>query len=255
MMKTLKIILAAVLLYLIFMVVLFPARFATATLAQLNAIPPAVKLGNVSGSIWDGKLASVSYQGVVLDSINWQLSPLSILTGTALIDFKAGQRRSDIRAHGQIAFNSQGVSADDLSVKAPLSVVLQHYPLPYGLTSTGNIDLSIAHFQQDKPWCESLDGKFNANELIIKSAFGQLAVDKVSAKLSCPNGVLTAALQPSTNSLGINGTAQLTKTRQYMLDAKVKPPVNAPQDYINVLKFSGSPNSQGQYVFKYNGKL
>lgn len=255
MVKTLKITLAITLLYMVFLVVLFPARFATATLKEMNAIPPVIKLGSVSGSIWNGKLSAASYQGIAVDSINWQLSPFSILTGTVLVDFKAGKRRSDIRASGQLAFNSEGLAANNLSIKAPLTAILQHYPLPYGLTSTGHLDLSIVQFQQDKPWCESLDGVVKANDLLIKSAFGQLAVDNVSAKLACPNGVLTASMQPSTNSLGISGNVQLTKTRQYILDAKVQPPSNATQDYINVLKFSGSPNSQNQYVFKYRGKL
>lgn len=255
MVKTLKIIFAVALIYVVFMAVLFPARFATATLKEMNAIPSAIKLGTVSGSIWNGKLSAASYQGIALDSISWQLSPLSMLTGTVLVDFKAGSRRSDIKANGQVAFNSEGLAANNVSIKAPLTAILQHYPLPYGLTSTGHLDLSIAQFQQDKPWCESLDGVVKANDLLIKSAFGQLAVDNVSAKLACPNGVLTASMQPSTNSLGIDGNVQLTKTRQYILDANVKPPSNATQDYINVLKFSGSPNSQGQYVFKYSGKL
>lgn len=255
MLKKLKIAFVLVLIYMVFMLALLPARFVTSHLEQKNLMPPQVALGTVTGTVWQGNLSSLTYQGVVLDNVKWELSPLSIFTGTISVGFKAGKPRSAIRASGQLAFNNEGLAAHNLSIKTSLAPLLQSYPLPYGLTSTGRVNLNIATYQQDQPWCKTLDGVIKADDLLIKSAFGQLAVANVSAKLSCPNGVLTATMQPSSNSLGIDGDIQLNKARQYNLNARVLPPADASQDYLNVLKFSGSPNSQGQYVFKYSGKL
>lgn len=255
MLKKLKIAFVLVLIYMVFMLALLPARFVTSHLEQKNLMPPQVVLGNVTGTVWQGNLSSLTYQGVVLDNIKWELSPLSIFTGMISVDFKTGKPRSAIRASGQLAFNNEGFAAHDLSIKTSLVPLLQHYPLPYGLTSTGRVNLTIESYRQGQPWCQTLDGIIKADNLLIKSAFGQLAVDNVSAKLSCPQGVLTATMQPSTNTLGLDGELQLDKTRKYRLNAKIIPPSGASQDYLNVLKFSGSPNSQGQYVFKYSGKL
>lgn len=255
MVKIFKYGLVLLLFYFIFILALLPASFVVNTLEEQRIIPRDVRLGHASGSIWQGNLSSVMVQGIQLEQVRWEMSALSILTGHIKLDINVGKKRSAIRANGQLIINHEGVMANDVSIKSPLAPLVAVNPLPYGLTSTGNIDINITHYTQDQPWCETLSGKVTTSDLLIKSAFGQLAVDNVSAALTCPQGKLMAKLTPSTNSLGIDGELALTKDKQYQVNAKVLPPVGASQDYINVLKFSGTPNSQGHYIFRYNGSL
>lgn len=255
MLNKVKYLVVALLLYIVFLVALFPANYAINTVKEMGALPPNVSLGNATGSVWKGRLSSVNYDGITFENIRWDLSVLSILTGSLNADVKIGQRGSKIKGDGRLSYSAQGLSVNDLTLNAPVDYLTTLSPLPYGLTSTGKMNLSINEFIPAQPWCSNLAGQVTITEVLVQSGFGQLAVDKVTAVLSCPQGRLQATLQPSTNTLGINGTAYLTKKRGYVLDAKIVPPASASNDYLSVLNFSGQPNAQGQYVFKYNGQL
>jgi general secretion pathway protein N len=94
-----------------------------------------------------------------------------------------------------------------------------------------------------------------ASEVLVQSAFGKLDIDKLTTSLSCPQGKLLVTLAPNTNSLGIDGSAQLDKTHHYLVNANIVPPTNASTDYLNVLDFTGTPNNKGEYIFQYKGSL
>jgi len=255
MLKKLKVILLFTLLYCVFMVVMFPATMAVNLAKNWNLVPANVKIGTVSGSVWQGKVNHVIYQNIPLDNVRWQLSALSILMGNIDVKLDVGQRGSDIKAKGNVVLSRTSVNVNDFTLSTPIKPITHLYPLPYGLKSDGKLNLDIKEFVTGKPWCESLKGSVVASDVLLKSALGKLDVDKFTAKLTCPQGKLLAAMQPKTNSLGINGSAQLNKARQYLVDAKVTPPTNASQDYLNVLRFSGTANSQGQYTFQFKGSL
>lgn len=237
------------------MVAMFPANVAVNLAKDWQLIPSNVKVSAVSGSVWQGKVNLLSYRGIDLDHVRWELSAVSILMGNADLKLTIGRRGSDIKAKGHVVLSSDSVSVNDFTLSTPIEPFTQFYPLPYGLTTSGKVNVNINQFTQGQPWCESLDGEVIASEVLVQSAFGKLDVDKLTATLACPQGKLLATLQPKTNSLGIDGSAQLDKARQYLVDANISPPSNASPDYLNVLKFSGTPNSKGQYVFQYKGAL
>jgi len=255
MLKKLKVILLFTLLYCVFMIVMFPATIAVNMAKSWNLIPANVKIGSVSGSVWQGKINHVMYQNIAFDNVRWQLSALSILMGNIDVKLNVGQRGSDIKAKGNVVISRDNINVNDFTLSTPIKPITELYPLPYGLKSSGKLNVTIKEFATGKPWCESLKGTVIASNVLLKSALGKLDVDKFTAKLTCPQGKLLAAMQPKTNSLGINGSAQLNKARQYLVDAKVTPPTNASQDYLNVLRFSGAANSQGQYTFQFKGAL
>ena len=255
MLKKVKYLVVALLLYVVFLVVLLPANYAIDTVKKMGVVPSTVSLGNATGTVWKGHISSVGYNEITIDNVRWDLSAWSIFTGTLNADVNIGKRGSKIKGHGRFSYSGQGISVNDLLLNAPVEYLTAFSPLPYGLTSTGKISLRVDEFIPAQPWCLELAGKITVSDVLIKSGFGQLAVDTVNAVLSCPKGVLQATMKPSTNSLGINGSAYLNQQRGYALDAKIVPPNSASNDYLNVLNFAGQPNAQGQYIFKYNGRL
>jgi len=255
MLKKVKIILLFTLLYGVFMVAMFPASMAVNMAKSWNLVPANVNIGSVSGSVWQGKVNQVTFKGIAFEHIRWQLSALPILMGNIDVDLNVGRRGSDIKAQGNVVLSRNSVNVSDFTLSTPIEPITQLSPLPYGLKSYGKLNLTIDDFVTGKPWCESLKGTVVATSVLLKSALGKLDVDKFTAKLTCPQGKLLATMVPKTNSLGIDGSAQVNKARQYLVNAKVVPPSNASQDYLNVLRFSGVANSQGQYTFQFKGSL
>lgn len=255
MFKKVKYIFAIFVIYSVFLIVLFPANIALKYAQEAQVIPKDVSLHGASGSVWSGSLNQVDYQHLELESVRWSLSPLSLLIGQLDVALIVGNRRSDIKANGDVSIDSDGLSVSDFTFSSPIATLIENKPLPYGLNATGKLQGKIDYFTQGKPWCTSLKAKVKTNETVLKSPFGKLDVDKFDAVLSCSKGVLTVVTKKGSNSLGIDGSVLLTKTKTYALEANILPPVNAPQDYINLLKFSGKPNNQGQYSFKDSGRL
>ena len=64
-----KLILIGVSSYLLFMLLLTPASWWL----KLVAVPPQLQLGAVSGTLWQGQVAGLSYQQLQLDRLSWRL--------------------------------------------------------------------------------------------------------------------------------------------------------------------------------------
>jgi general secretion pathway protein N len=233
--------------YAVFLVALLPASFV---ISKIPA-PRGLILGAAQGTVWQGKLDFVRYQGVTLTNVTWQLLFGSLLQGQLVVDTKVGSRTDDIRGGGELGYSLAGVLVNDFKLTAPLSVIGQIQPLPLGLKATGTISLNLANYTQAKPWCESLSGNINLDSANISSSLGSVDISKAKAVISCDAGDVVALIKPATNSLGINAKVRLDRKRQLKVTGYVKPPANAPRDFVELLKFTGQANAQGRYALDF----
>jgi len=250
-----KIILTAVLLYLVFLISTFPASVAINYAKSAQLLPKNIKLNGVSGSLWQGQLTTVVYQDIELDNVRWKTSLLPMFIGELELDLLIGNRRSDIKADGFLSFSSNGLSLNDFTLKTSMETLTKVKPLPLGLTTTGKLIAKIDNFSQGQPWCQTLNGELNISNSLMKSPLGKLNVANFATTLSCPQGKLTAVTKKSKNSLGIDANVIIDKSKKYIIEATVLPPSDAEKEYINFLNFSGKRNSQGEYSFKHSGRL
>lgn len=250
-----KIILAAVLLYVVFLLSTFPANVAINYAKSAKLLPKEIKLNGISGSLWQGSFTSVIYKNIELENVRWETSLLPMFIGELEFDLLVGSRRSDIKADGFLSLSNDGISLDDFTLKLSIETLTKIKPLPLGLTATGKLTAKIDNFSQGQPWCHSLNAKLNIDDSSIKSPLGKLDVTKFATILSCPQGKLIAVVNKAENSLGIDANIAIDKSKKYIVEATVIPPVDAAKEYINLLKFSGKANNQGQYTFQHSGKL
>ena len=82
-----KPILLCVLLYLVFVVVLMPAKWAVQFIPKNAGVEPS----GVSGTIWQGQAQQLMLRGEQIDKVQWQVKPLALLTGQLAADVKFGQ--------------------------------------------------------------------------------------------------------------------------------------------------------------------
>ena len=254
-MNYLKLVLSGVVLYVVLLTINIPASFLISQFESQLKLQPKLALGQVSGTLWNGQLSSISYQGLTISPVNWQFSFASLFSAQLAFDLNVGNRNSAITGQGRVAYTLSGIAAQDVNLHAAVADITQVVPLPYGLTAKGNASLKVTEYLQGQPWCQQLEAKLDLKNANISSSFGGVDVNVAQAKLSCNKGDLVAITQPKTNSLGIKAKVVLNQQQQIVLSGFVKPPAQAPKDFVTLLNFTGKPDNQGRFKLDYQAKL
>jgi len=243
--------LIAIVSYGLFLLVLLPASFV------VNYIPPqpGVTLGPAQGTIWQGKLDYVRYNQVTVNNVTWDVLWGPLLQGRLMLDLNLGNRKDDIRGGGEVGYSFAGVVANNFKLSAPLATISQIQPLPLGLKASGMLNLFLDSYQQASPWCEVLSGNLRLASANISSNLGSVDITKAQAVFNCDKGALVAVIKPATNSLGIDAKVRLDQKRQLKVSGFVTPAANAPRDFVELLKFTGQPDSNGRYVLNFKQKI
>ncbi|MCF1427451.1 MAG: type II secretion system protein N [Shewanella sp.] len=237
------------LIYLVFMLALFPARVAV----QLVPLPPQVKIAGVSGTIWDGIAGIVSLDKRMLEQVHWQLKFLPLLTGKVTVDLAVGSRATVVSGKGLLSWSLSGVQAQDLRFEAPANFVIGDARLPFHTKVDGEVSVIVPQLQQGKPWCNALDGKVFLNKLNVTNQFGDYPLGNIHLALACRNGELVLSTDEKSNGLGVQGEFTIGENNKLLVDAKVRETPEQPKDLKQALGFLGKPDSEGYYPIRYSG--
>ena len=63
-------------------------------------LPKNVSISGVSGTLWTGKAQTIVVNGLPINNVNWELSPLALLIGKVSAHVKAVQIRFQLRIGG-----------------------------------------------------------------------------------------------------------------------------------------------------------
>ncbi|WP_394204323.1 type II secretion system protein N [Shewanella waksmanii] len=250
-MSLVKKIVIGVLIYLIFLVVLFPAQLAL----SLAPLPKSVTVSGVNGTIWNGSIDNLSIQQRQLESVQWQLSPWGLLLATANLDVVIGNRATAVNGRGEVSLSMGGVNAQGLRFEAPSDFLLGNTRLPFRTKVDGSISLFVDELAQGTPWCEQLSGKLFVNRAQVNNQFGEYPLGDMEIGLSCIDGNVKLNSDESMNQLGFVGSVLLKADSQVQVSAKVKETPQQPKDLKQALAFLGKKDSQGYYPISYQGRV
>ncbi|WP_335917261.1 type II secretion system protein N [Shewanella chilikensis] len=250
-MKLISKIILCVLIYLAFMLALFPARLAV----SLAPLPSNLQLGGVSGTIWSGSIDVIKLQQRQLEQLSWDLSPWALLTGKAKLDFQLGSRASAVSAKGQLTLAAGGISAEKLRFEAPAEFLLASSRLPFRTQVSGEVSVLLDTLAQGQPWCEALSGKVFLNRVGIKNQFGQYPLGDIELGLQCVAGQVQLATDEEKNAIGVAGTLLLKANEQLEVKARIRETQAQSEDLKKALPFLGKRNPQGYFPINYNGKI
>ncbi|QSX37444.1 type II secretion system protein N [Shewanella sedimentimangrovi] len=240
-----------ILLYLLFMLVLFPARLALG----LAPLPKDVSVEGVSGSLWQGEASSVAFQGRQVDQVRWSLSPWALLLGSANLELQVGNRRSAVTANGELSLSMSGVGAHNFKVSAPHDFLIGNRRLPFGAEVSGNLELYLANFKQGSPWCEQLTGKLNIQGAGLKNQFGEYDLGNMGFGLGCIEGRILLKADEKDNQLGLVGALELQADNKLLVKAKIRETDFQNEDMKKALAFLGRKDAEGYYPLEYQGKI
>jgi general secretion pathway protein N len=237
--------------YLVFLVVLFPASMAV----KLAPIPANVVVSGVSGTVWSGSIDMLSVQKRQVELVQWDLSVASLFTGTVKADISIGTRSSAVNGKGVVAYSFGGLDVTGLRFEAPSDFLLGNARLPFKTKINGDISALVETFGQGLPWCEQLSGKLFLNKVQVTNQFGNYPLGDIALGLSCIDGNVQLATDEKLNGLGLDGTIVLADNKMMQVNAKIREVNTQPDDLKKALGFLGKKDSQGYYPITYQGRL
>jgi hypothetical protein len=168
-------ILAPVAGFLVLLIALFPLRFAV---AQMPAGTSGFVIGDARGSVWQGEVSRLIWQGVQLDKMDVTLQPLPLLTGKAAMGFESSGPVSS----GVLALSGAGWALDEVNGRLALSGVVA------GLPPEASAYLTRGSLGPGPNGCVHAAGKVSVDGLPSP------APARLEGDLACDGGALTARL-------------------------------------------------------------
>lgn len=234
--------------YLISLLVLFPAA---PVIARINTQPLQV-LG-VDGSVWSGSAAQVQAPDAPpLESVNWQLRPLSLLTGAlgVEVDFDL------LGGHGntEVAQSLGGdTSIGPATLRLPAKRLEPYLPLPIARFD-GALELELDHALLANRQLQRLEGQLVWREARLQSPvvadLGELQLD-VAPSESGHNGELVSR----GGELDLRGTLNLDQQGLLRVDISIKPRANASAGLRDSLNLLGRPGGDGSWRIRQQLRL
>ncbi|MBW8191266.1 type II secretion system protein N [Neiella marina] len=250
-MKRWWLIAGAVVLYLIFVVVSLPAKFGL----WFVPAPQNVHVGGVSGTVWQGHIQVIHWQGKIIKDLHWDMNVAALFGGSVELDLTAGQdMTSDIAISGVAGTSFSGWYVENLTFSLPASIAAELSPMPIQVELQGQVDGTIEHASQGVPWCSELAGDVVwRNPAVAAAALGRpLQLDETRAKLSCADGDLVAAVEDDKRVLGLALTAQVGQ-QEFSVSGTMEPGPGFPQGYIQALMFVATPQGGNSYKIEFDG--
>ncbi len=229
-----------------------PASFALKYIPQVKGL----KMEGPGGTIWQGELQNLQWQGDNFGYVSWNFEPWKLLQAKANFQVRFG-RGSDMKltGKGHVGAGITGLYAESLVASLPAEQVLQRMAVPVPLTVKGNIELSVNELVYAQPWCQSGKGTLAWSGSHITSPLGGLELGAVITDWVCEDNRLTAKGNHNDAQLTAGLDAELQKSGQYKVDSRFKPNAGFPETMRAQLKWLGDPNQNGEYLFSYSGKI
>ncbi len=241
-------ILLAVLAYLIFLVVYIPAIYVTDYLQKATQN----KLGfyHVSGTLFSAKADLITYEGLRLNNVKWQLSPLYLLMLKANLDITGGDIRQpeQIYVKGRVKIpllNTNNMMLKDTKVFMPAKPLLAQVKLPVPITASGRFTLNIKSFEFDQG-CRELSATGNWLKAAVNVNNKPLDLGTFDAVLSCQSPLFSMKISPD-NGIQLDANINLELNGKYSAKGQFVIPSNFPEEIKQGAQFFGSSKGQGVY--------
>jgi general secretion pathway protein N len=236
--------------YLVFMAVNLPASMIVSKVT----LPQGVKLGEVTGSMWSGEISAVQIKNDVLTDVKWQLSPLSLLTGSLSSEVTFGRSKdsSSISGQGGISTNfpMDSFSASDFTLRYPAADFIKKMNLNLPTQIGGRLILTLDNFDQGKPYCTALTGTLAWSKATMQGMGGLIKLGKLDAELGCKAGNVLMKVTKK-NPLGLQVTSTLAANRKFTVKGFVKPNGDMPTEVHNAMQFLGKADSKGRFAVNF----
>jgi general secretion pathway protein N len=211
----------------------------------------ALKLGGVSGSLWQGHAASTQLFGQELGALDWQLEPAPLLGGEVMAHVRLAG--TDISAAGILDRTSDGtINVRDATFRVPARFAAPALDIP-SLELLGNIDGRLSAARVHGMWVQEARGSLLWNDAAVAGA-AQAQLGALEATFSsAPDGSIGGVAHDLGGPLQLNGTFKVT-AGTFDADANLASRDGNPQ-VVDALHYIGEPQADGTSHLIIHGQL
>lgn len=238
---------AGLLLYLVFLIAMFPATLGW-SLAQQRAKP--LQLSGLQGSIWNGSAGHVRYGNEMFGRLEWRLSPWSLLFGQPGAWIKLDRQGETLEGYVLLASDNT-FSASDLSLSIH-GESLSAWTAPYLLHGEIKADLSSLNYQPGERL--QAEGRFSFDNAEVEGP-QSLTLGRIDANISPEAEGSILRFENGDSPLDMKGNIRLNGNGSYRVTANVLNRDKQRRDITEALKLLGKPDATGRVQLSYYGKL
>lgn len=218
-------------------------------------LPRNIEIQGVSGSVWQGEIASAIINNNKVEQIKTEVSFWSLfsLTPSIQVNFGDGMLAGP-EGKFTLKVSSEQLTLTEVEVFISSNDIAKQLPLPIPVAAQGNIELyleSITLTSGDKLSC--LQGKGDVTWLRagVTALEQNIKLGKLNAGISCAEGNLLATVNPN-NDLGLSFDGVLAlPTKKLSGKGYLKPGAKFPAELKSALSFLGRADNQGRYQLRF----
>lgn len=245
------------LVYLVALVLTFPAERAYSHWQASEYANKAVALSGISGSVWSGKAALAMVQGQPLEGVEWTLRPWSLLFGQVGLSWRfrlpeTQEKGAQGYGRGTTALGLDGsVAFDSLEARLPAGMIARAANAG-ALRPTGSVNLNLHDVLWDGKGLRSATGRVVWSDAGI-SLLKPVALGDQSITLETADDVVKGVLSDGGGPLSLDGLLTLSPDGKYTFNGSLSAR-NAP-DLENALRSMGRAGADGRIKLKRSGTL
>lgn len=239
-----RLILLGVAIFVLGVVVMFPARVAYNLFA-----PPGIRLSGIDGTLWRGTVAEADISGLYIGDLSWRFRPGALFRGELGFAVEASPA-------GGIASADLGLGIGEVnlrSLQGGLSIAaIQSLVATPGIEGSTRFDFPLIRLENGFP--TAADGTVEIRGLVARG-LSPSPIGDFRAVLASSDESISGSIEDTAGVLDIAGSLRVGADRSYLLSGLVAPTDETPERIVNQLRFLGSANPRGQRQFRFEGRL
>jgi len=239
--------------YIAFVLSMFPADAAYRWFA-----PDALRMSGLSGTVWSGRAALASADGLPLRDLRWQLDALPLLIGRANARVQARLADGYVEATVRASFGGRAVLSD-VMLQARLAALEPIAPIG---DVRGQLRVALDRLELVDGLPASMVGRATLTELTVPTFVpggrgDPILLGDFALTFDDTGGQgLLARFNDTSGPLAVEGTLTVDRQGRYLLDARAAARRGAPPALVQALELmGGEPGPDGKRPFELSGSL